>query len=304
VFEVRDALGGMVDMIDTLTGARVRVVTDTGGEPCYVRTDRSQFETAIVNMVVNASDAMGGEGTLTLQLGCGLPLPPIRRHSGAAGPFVRLTVSDTGSGIPPETVAHIFEPFFTTKEVGRGTGLGLSQVFGFAKQSGGDVDVASEIGRGTTFSLYLPETTAEVEADTGGSLEEVSADQVESLRVLLVEDNADVGRSTAEALGELRFVATWAVDASDALDHLTLAPTEFDVVFSDVVMPGVSGLEMARVIRESHPAMPIVLTSGYSHVLAEEGRHGFELLRKPYSVEELSRVLRRAGARLPKRSSS
>ena len=295
MFEVGDALRGIGGMIDTVMGSRVRLVTEVPDEPCHVRADRSQFETAVVNMAVNACDAMGGEGTLTFRLACGSALPAIRGHSGSAGPFARLTITDTGAGIPAETLAHVFEPFFTTKEVGRGTGLGLSQVFGFAKQSGGDVDVASRVGEGTTFSLYLPETKAEVH-DTEDGPEEVFAVSAESLRVLVVEDNADVGRSAADALADLGFVATWVVDARDALDRLNRTPNEFDVVFSDVVMPGMSGLELARAIRGRHPAMPVILTSGYSHVLAEEGRHGFELLQKPYSVEQLSRVLRKATA--------
>ena len=297
VFEIRDALRGVTDMLDTVMGARVRVITEMTEEPCYVRADRSQFETALVNMAVNARDAMDGEGTLTLRLSCGMRLPPIRRHSGAAGPFARITLTDTGAGIPPDTLGHIFEPFFTTKEVGRGTGLGLSQVFGFAKQSGGDVDVASRVGQGTTFSLYLPETRAEAETPSGEGEDVGRAESGGNLRVLVVEDNAAVGRSATEALADLGFQATWALDAREALQHLARTPDAFDVVFSDVVMPGMSGLELGQTIRKQHPGVPIILTSGYSHVLVEEGCGGFELLQKPYSVEQLSRVLRKAASR-------
>jgi signal transduction histidine kinase len=293
VFEVGRALRGVADMIDTVMGGRVRVVMELPGEPCHVRADRSQFDTALVNMAVNARDAMEGEGTLTIRLACGLPLPSIRGHAGAAGPFQCIAISDTGAGISPETLGKIFEPFFTTKEVGRGTGLGLSQVFGFAKQSGGDVDVASRLGQGTTFALYLPQVQAEavpspeIESGLGQSGEG------QSVRVLLVEDNAAVGTSATEALTDLGFHPTWAVDAREALERLNQAPEDFDIVFSDVVMPGMSGLEMARVIRQRQPSMPVILTSGYSHVLAEEGRHGFELLQKPYSADQLSLVLRK-----------
>ncbi|NNM73924.1 ATP-binding protein [Enterovirga aerilata] len=291
VFEIADALRGTADMVATVIGARVQIAIELPDQPCYVRADRSQFETALVNMAVNARDAMHGEGKLTLHLSCGLPLPPIRRHAGAPGPFVRITVTDTGEGIPGATLGRIFEPFFTTKEVGRGTGLGLSQVFGFAKQSGGDIDVASEIGIGTTFSLYLPEAQ-EVAAESGVVDQQVVFPG-EALRVLVVEDNAAVGSSLTEALSDLGFETSWAVDAREALDHLSRTPSHgFDVVFSDVVMPGMSGLEMAQLIRHRHPAMPVVLTSGYSHVLADEGRHGFELMQKPYSVDQLAQVLR------------
>jgi CheY-like chemotaxis protein len=176
-------------------------------------------------------------------------------------------------------------------------------VFGFAKQSGGDIDVTSHLGHGTTFSLYLPEIP--VTAAPAPTSDEVPAprDEDEALHVLVVEDNSAVGRSAAEALADLGFTATWAVDAREALDRLSSGATEFDVVFSDVVMPGMTGLEMALIIRQRHPGLPIILTSGYSHVLADEGRHGFELLQKPYSVDQLSRVLRavtrRKGAPVP-----
>ncbi len=294
VFEAREALRGISDMIETVMGSRVQVRTETGDQPCYVRADRGQFETALVNMAVNARDAMDGEGELTLRLACGLALPAVRGHAGADGPFARIRISDTGIGIPPEVLGRIFEPFFTTKEVGRGTGLGLSQVFGFAKQSGGDVDVSSQVGRGTTFSLYLPETQADPSPQPNDHDEGGKSDGGARVCVLVVEDNTAVGRSATEALADLGFSTTWAVDAREALEHLRRASGTFDVVFSDVVMPGMSGVDMAEEIRRLHPDLPVILTSGYSHVLAEEGRHGFELLQKPYSVDQLSRVLREA----------
>jgi PAS domain S-box-containing protein len=294
VFDAREALRGISDMIDTVMGTRVRVVRELGDLPCHIRADRSQFETALVNMAVNARDAMEGEGELTLRLGCGLPLPPVRGHAGAKGPFAQIGITDTGAGIPPDALGRIFEPFFTTKEVGRGTGLGLSQVFGFAKQSGGDVDVSSEVGRGTTFSLYLPETHAEAPPRLEHDVKDGRPEDGGGVHVLVVEDNTAVGRSATEALADLGFRATWAVDAREALEHLRLAPNTFDVVFSDVIMPGITGLEMAQEVRRKYPDMPIILTSGYSHVLAEEGRHGFELLQKPYSVDQLACGLRKA----------
>ncbi|MFY9294730.1 MAG: PAS domain S-box protein [Methylorubrum rhodinum] len=152
-FDLVAVLRSVAEMLDTVTGARIRVLTELPDSPCFVRADRSQFETALVNMSVNARDAMDGEGTLTLRLACGVGKPAIRGHAPAPGPFAAVSMTDTGSGIPADVVGRIFEPFFTTKEVGKGTGLGLSQVFGFAKQSGGDVDVASAPGRGSTFTL-------------------------------------------------------------------------------------------------------------------------------------------------------
>jgi CheY-like chemotaxis protein len=242
---------------------------------------------------VNARDAMDGEGVLTIKVAAEGAIPPIRGHAGGSGPFVAVSVSDTGVGIPRDRIGQIFEPFFTTKEVGKGTGLGLSQVYGFAKQSGGDIDVWSEPGQGTTFTLYLPRTdearAAEGPSDRRGSPATVDG---HGRRVLVVEDNVEVGRFSTQLLQDLGYETTWAANGDEAL-QLLAEVDRFDAVFSDVVMPGMSGIDLGQEIRRRHPGLPVVLTSGYSNVLAEEGRHGFELLQKPYAAEELSRVLRR-----------
>ena len=295
-FDVCERLRGISEMLDSVTGARIRVVTDLPGEPCYVRADASQFETALVNMAVNARDAMDGEGALTLRLDAPCPLPPIRGHAGAAGPFVAVSVTDTGAGIAPADLMRIFEPFYTTKEVGKGTGLGLSQVIGFAKQSGGDVDVRSHPGAGATFTLYLPEVPTPDEA-APPRREVVHGGGDASLRVLVVEDNLEVGRFCTQILEDLGHRPVWTENAEAALAALEAAEAPFDAVFSDVVMPGMGGIALARILRERAPDLPVVLTSGYSHVLAQDDAHGFELLRKPYSAEELARVLRSVAGR-------
>ena len=304
VFEVGVCLRAVADMLDTITGARITVATELPDAPCYVLADLSQFETALVNMAVNARDAMEGEGRLTLRLACGRAMPAIRGHAGAPGPFAMVSIVDTGSGIAPDALARIFEPFFTTKGVGRGTGLGLSQVFGFAKQSGGDVDVGSEAGRGTTFTLYLPEVDdpQPTAAEPGDEDEAGPLPGGAGRRVLVVEDNLDVGRFATQTLEDLGYVTHWATNADDALRALEEAGGRFDVVFSDVVMPGMNGVQLGQEIRRRHPGLPVVLASGYSHVLVEEGRHGFELLHKPYSVEQLSRILRHVARRRRTRS--
>ena len=292
VFEVGARLTAIADMLDTVTGARVRVVTELPNEPCHVRADVSQFETAVVNMAVNARDAMDGEGTITLRLDCSRTMPAIRGHAGGFGAFAVVRVTDTGTGIAPDQLVRIFEPFFTTKEVGKGTGLGLSQVFGFAKQSGGDIDVQSELGRGTTFLLYLPEVEAQTERfdadDTHGP-----GPAGDGRRVLVVEDNVEVGRFATQILEDLGYETAWAANAEEALEKLGQDGDGFDIVFSDVVMPGIGGVALARELRRRLPRMPVVLASGYSHVLAEDSDHGFELLQKPYSADQLSKVLRR-----------
>lgn len=160
VFEVGQRLDAITDMLDSITGSRVLVRFEMADAICRVRADVSQFETALVNLAVNARDAMEGEGTVTIRLNCDARMPSIRGHGPGTGNFVAVSLSDTGVGIAPDDLERIFEPFFTTKDVGKGTGLGLSQVFGFAKQSGGDVDVQSVVGKGSTFTLYLPQVEA------------------------------------------------------------------------------------------------------------------------------------------------
>jgi PAS domain S-box-containing protein len=303
VFDVARSVASVADMVGTLTGARIRVETEidpglaADGTPLtyLVDADPSQFDTALVNMVVNARDAMDGEGRLRIRVTRTLAIPAVRAHPRVRGDFVAVSVSDTGSGIPAEVLDRIFEPFFTTKGVGQGTGLGLSQVFGFAKQSGGEVVVDSAVGRGTTFTLFLPRNRGAVAPQADLSEPAILADG-HGTRVLVVEDNLEVGAFATQALQELGYVTRWVTDAEQALQVLEAAERAFDVIFSDVVMPGMNGIDLGQAIRTRHPGLPVVLASGYSHVIAEQGTHGFELLRKPYSVEDLSRILRRAVA--------
>lgn len=284
------SLEEVATMLQTMTGSRIVLELRLPAEPYFIVADRSQFDTAIVNMGINARDAMRGEGRLTIATGPVSGMPPIRGHAAVAGDFVAVTIADTGSGIDAEQLDHIFEPFFTTKGVGEGTGLGLSQVIGFAKQSGGDVRVESVPGEGTVFTLYLPR------AYPDGADQPLAGDQLahaggEGICVLVVEDNEQVGRFATAALAELGYVSELATSGEQALEMLSAAPDRYHVVFSDVVMPGMGGIELGQEVRRRHPHVPVILTSGYSHVLAENGRHGFELLHKPYSIEQLSRVL-------------
>ncbi|WP_174297710.1 hybrid sensor histidine kinase/response regulator [Sphingomonas bacterium] len=296
VFDSGACLLEVATMLGTLTGSRIEVETRIPDEPCLVSADRSQFETALVNMGINARDAMNGEGRLTIAVDAVSGIPELRGHGPVAGDFVAITLRDTGEGVAPQDHARIFEPFFTTKEQGKGTGLGLSQVIGFAKQSGGDIRVESTIGEGTTFTLYLPRVPQDAGVPPQASVPEPTMDG-DGICVLVVEDNEQVGEFATQALRELGYDSVLARDATEALRELAQNPGRHHVVFSDVVMPGMSGLDLAREIRRSHPDMPVILTSGYSHVLAQNGTHGFELLHKPYSVEQLSRVFRKALSR-------
>jgi two-component system NtrC family sensor kinase len=288
-FDVGQSVQTLSGMIGTLTGSPIEIVTRVPDEPCFVNADAGHFETALINMAVNARDAMGGEGRLTIAVRAVPDLPGPSTHPFSPHGYVAVSVNDTGVGIPQDQLGRIFEPFFTTKEVGQGTGLGLSQVFGFAKQSGGEVMVASEIGQGSTFTLYLPRVPGS-DRPQKVSVEDVPAAAGDGMSILVVEDNLDVGTFAADALSELGYVTTLVNSAKDALAELTKNPARFDVVFSDVVMPGMTGIDLAREVRRRFD-LPIVLTSGYSQALSQNGSSGFELLQKPYSIEQLSRVL-------------
>ena len=292
VFDAAANVSSLREMLQTLTGSRITTLYDIPDESTPVMADPSQFDTAIVNMAVNARDAMNGEGQLTISVRVASELPALRSHPALHRPHVAISIADTGTGIPTDQLERIFEPFFTTKGVGHGTGLGLSQVFGFAKQSVGDVGVESVVGQGTTFTLYLPlASRGDEEAEEDRSTPQpLDADAC----ILVVEDNKDVGEFATRALTELGHGSHWVQDADAALAELERFPTRYDIVFTDVVMPGRSGIELAAEIARRFPDLPVVLTSGYSHVLAEEGTRGLALLRKPYSLDELAHVLARA----------
>ena|GEM_PF-331080 len=291
VFDAPERVRIVCDMIRTVVGSRIEIRFEIDCDDCFIEADIGQFETALINIAVNARDAMDGEGVLTMSARPVAEVPADAWHERLEGEHVAIAIADTGRGIPAELVAQIFEPFFTTKEVGKGTGLGLSQVYGFARQSGGDVRVESEVGKGTTFTLYLPRIAAPVRAEKEAQRRRGEAPMKRS-RILVVEDNADVGAFATQLLAELGHETRLASNGREALEVIAAEENGFDLVFSDVVMPGMTGIELAQALRETRPDLRVVLTSGYSHVLAQEGRHGFELLHKPYSVESLTRILR------------
>ncbi|HEK1685341.1 TPA: response regulator [Pseudomonas putida] len=290
VFEVGPRLEAMAEMLDTATGARIQVNLDLPDTPCHICADLSQLETAVINLMINGRDAMNGEGTLRLHLQPDQQMPAQRGQKGQPGVFAAISVIDSGVGIAHELLERIFDPFFTTKASGHGTGLGLSQVFGFVKQSGGDVQVTSVPGQGTTFTLYLPQASPP-EAEQSIASAANAPINSRPRRILVVEDNRDVGSFTAQILKDHGYQISWATSAEDALAQLHMTPLGFDVVFSDVVMPGMGGLALARELRRSRPQLPVILTSGYSDAIAEGGHQGFAFLAKPYSAEQVCQLL-------------
>jgi len=297
VFDVDRQVQGMADLIRPLMGTQVRIRYEASKEPCLALADINQFETALVNLAVNARDAMEAQGQITVRVQQvdRIPAGPGRdfQVSDRLGEFVAISVGDTGCGIAADQLEAIFSPFYTTKAVGKGTGLGLSQVFGFAKQSGGDITVMSQPGNGSIFTLYLPRADGAPAPSAAAALAHPSAEKP-GARVLVVEDNDILGEMTCEILNARGYRAVWAASASAGLELLAQENGEFDLIFSDVVMPGISGIEFAEQVRLHYPGLPVVLTSGYNEVMAQDGQHGFELIVKPYTGDTLARVFHTA----------
>ena len=255
-----------------------------------VSVDPSQFEAALLNLVVNARDAVGDKGRITVQtLSC--TVEPGQVSDLAAGDYVCVTVADNGGGMPPDVIARVFEPFFTTKAVGKGTGLGLSQVYGFARQSGGAAQISSTVGRGTEIKLFLPpqDEAAGIITDAGP---EAARPMAAGRRLLLVEDDVSVAVVALELLEGLGLGVRAVETAPQALE--LLKRERFDMMLSDVVMPGgMTGIELARMCGRDYPDMRVVLTSGYAgeDVDAALADAPWPFLRKPYSGEQLARIL-------------
>jgi two-component system NtrC family sensor kinase len=279
------------DLLTRSLRSDIEIKVDVPDTVCAVRIDPGEFELAILNLAVNAKDAMPGGGTLTLRAKP-VTLKGEATEEGLSGEFVAVRIADTGHGIPADILTRVFEPFFTTKEVGKGTGLGLSQVYGFAKQSGGTATVSSTEGRGTAITLYLPRTheAPPVEAP----LAVVEAPSEAAGTVLLVEDNADVAEVGAGYLRQLGYRVRSVANAQAAIAALRL-DADVDLVFSDILMPGgMNGLELASEIAERFPSIPVLLTTGYSASAQDAVRQGVIVLQKPYDIEGLRRNIREA----------
>ncbi|HVZ36924.1 MAG TPA: ATP-binding protein [Polyangiaceae bacterium] len=275
--DVASLIHSVREVLDSGLGREVKLAVDVLPQTWPVVVDANELETALVNLVINARDAMPGGGTVQVtakNVHCTEP----------NGDYVAITVADTGVGIAADVLAKIFDPFFTTKPVGKGTGLGLSQVHGFVHQAGGTVKVESELGKGTQITMLLPRTLRDVRADPARQGVEAG-----NGTVLLVEDNPDVASASVELLEQLGYAVRWVADAESALNEIER--NGIDVVFSDIVMPGpMDGLGLAEAIKEKFPGLPVLLTTGYSQA-AQQAQRKYPILRKPYRIHELSRAL-------------
>lgn len=286
-----DRATGLSELLSASLPRSIRLEMDLPGDLWPIAVDIGEFELAVLNLTVNARDAMPRGGAIQLRAQ-NRSLNGTETPDRLQGDFVALSVEDTGSGIPPDILPRIFDPFFTTKDVDKGTGLGLSQVYGFAQQSGGQVTVASQLGAGAAFTLYLPRADRAPQAQDEPQAAELSRRG----RILLVEDNPDVADVAARMLEELGHEV---VAASGGLPGLRKLESEgpFDLVLSDIVMAGeLDGLEMARTIRVRSPATPVLLATGYSEAAARIGAE-FPILRKPYRLADLNRSIAKLLAR-------
>jgi signal transduction histidine kinase/ActR/RegA family two-component response regulator len=290
VVDLRVLVQGMRELLER--SLRENILVDFRlGAAWPVEVDASQLEVAILNIAVNARDAMPGGGVITLST----------RNEPGDVDRVRLSVRDTGTGMSQEVQERVFEPFFTTKEVGQGTGLGLSQVYGFIRSSGGEVHIESVLGEGTTVSLLLPRSE-KAPPELAEASAAATGDGEKRARILMVEDDNNVATLVAEMLEELGNEAVRALSAADALDRL-VSDGPFDLVFSDMVMPGdMDGLQLAHEIARRRPDLPVVLTTGYSSAAASAANENLRLLVKPYRIEALAAELDAALDRKPLRA--
>ena len=291
-----ELIQGMSDLLDRTLGERIRVQVDLAPDTWPTYVDPHQLENAIVNLAVNARDAMDGQGMMRIATE-NVKLAASQVGDIRAGDYVKISVTDTGCGMPPEVMDRAFEPFFTTKPVGKGTGLGLSQIFGFAHQSGGEVGIESEVGRGTTVSIYLPRTEVAAPVRLHPTLRSADTDlHVPGTRILLVEDDPRVRTATVDALEDLDYEPVSCSSGAEAVEQFKAQ--EFDLVISDVIMPEMSGPELIRYLKATADRpFAVLFVTGYVGEGESDDLRGYELLRKPFTVGALASAVSAALAR-------
>ena len=293
VVDLRLRAEELSEMLGRTVRGDVRLLVSLAEDLWPIECDVAELEIALMNLCVNARDAMPRGGLVRVEgRNCTLPAAGVDA-SGLAGDFVALSVVDSGTGVAPENMDKVFEPFFTTKEVGKGTGLGLSQVYGFAQQSGGMATLESELGKGTSVTIYLPRAAREpARQGTSARARRPRATGA----VLLVEDDDDVADVARGILRLIGYGVDHVRDGGTAL-ALLASGQRFDIVFSDIILPGgMSGLELARKVRQHFPGMPILLSSGYARATGDVHREGFDIIAKPYGADSLGEALRRTVA--------
>jgi len=299
-----ELVSGMSDLLDRTLGERIQVQVDLDPDTWATYVDPHQLENAIVNLAVNARDAMDGIGTVRVTIG-NVHLQSNEVGDIRGGDYVKVSVIDSGTGMTQEVIDRAFEPFFTTKPVGKGTGLGLSQIFGFAHQSGGEVGIESELGRGTAVSIYLPRSHVEAtNVRIHPSAQRSESDlHVAGARILLVEDDPRVRSSTIEALEDLDYEPVACSSGAEAIEMFR--KHTFDLVISDVIMPEMTGPELIRFLKSERSDFAVLFVTGYVGEGESDDLAGYELLRKPFTVAALANAVMAALSRSnePPRSS-
>jgi CheY-like chemotaxis protein len=283
-------------MLRRVIGEDIELVISLGEGLGRMKTDPGQIEQVILNLAVNARDAMPGGGRLIIETtNVELDEEYARTHATVkAGPYVRLSVTDTGTGMTHEVKRHIFEPFYTTKEIGKGTGLGLSTVYGIVKQSGGNIWVYSELGHGTVFKIYLPRVDAQAEALAGEKMEMEETLQG-SETILLVEDEGEVRRLALEFLRKQGYIVLEAQHGREALLICKNHQGSIDLMLTDMIMPGMGGWELAKHLELLKPQTKVLYMSGYTDdAMVRNGSltKGFHFIQKPFSMVSLARKIR------------
>ncbi|HEX4183662.1 MAG TPA: ATP-binding protein [Caulobacteraceae bacterium] len=277
-------LAGLAPLLTNVLRGDIVVETEVRGAPWFAHVDPGQLELAVLNLAVNARDAMPGAGVLRLAVE---NQAIDDNRLGLRGDYVVISVSDTGEGVPPELVSRVFDPFFTTKQGGPGAGLGLSQVHGFMHQSGGGVDLESAPGEGTTVRLYLPASEGPAVVRPPERL--VETETSAAARILVVEDDVQVADMAVELLQSCGYSVKLAHRAAAALDLMT-AGEPVDLIFSDIIMPGVmNGVKLAEEVKRRFPEVPVLLTTGFEDALTLADGRGLAIINKPYRREELRR---------------
>lgn len=286
----------MQDMLQRTLGELVQLEIVTTADLWSVEVDPSQVEASVLNLAVNARDAMPEGGQLTIEMGNGhLDHDYVAAFTDVSpGQYVFLRIRDTGHGMSKEVLSRVFEPFFTTKEVGRGTGLGLPMVYGFMKQSGGHVLVESTVGGGTLVTMLLPRSTLPVSRPVLENARELERYRINEETVLVAEDNDDVRAYTVEVLRQLGYKVLEAHDGASAMRLLERKDVKVDLLFSDIVMPGMTGWELAREAKAHLPTLRILFASGYPRDISarEISNNSIAILVKPFTRSDLERAVR------------
>jgi signal transduction histidine kinase/ActR/RegA family two-component response regulator len=288
--DINEVISGMRDMIARSIGPHVEINTDLEEGLWSALADSTQLEVMLLNLAINARDAIPSGGHIEIRTRNVSKVPESLKSDLEAGEYVCISVRDDGPGMPAEVLARAFEPFFTTKSHGKGTGLGLAQLYGFAKQSGGAAKIQSELRKGTTVAIYLPRTRQAPVRQAAGRQD---GHRGRNARILIVDDDDDVRLVTAAAIEELGYRVTSVATADSALAELSKGP--FDLLITDVAMPRTTGVELARRVRIENPRLPILFSSGYADVSTFGEELSDEVvLKKPFRVAEIARRIEAA----------